>query len=333
MYIAQVKTRGFTLIEIVIVAALIALLSGIGGIAVNAIYIRNVDQVVKGDARQIVTGLHSAQTDLIFFPKLSYLTQPVDTILLTDDGDITNGNETLGIDIVVPALDYYGFLDHNPRAFVRIRDNWSGPYMAQTGSRKNFNRGLDSGIVKVRLPELVDGTGTGFQINSQDISIVDWPSDPFGNPFVFYALASPVEDFGGGTFGVLPSFTDSADDEGSFLTAIVSYGRNTFPGGNENTPQSFADSDLIPGALFIEDDIVAGGEASFTMRTAATTAFDGSAIATNLILSNGSTVHGDVLRALSIKATDSVSSPIFSIEDGLVGIIDEGSDDTVIEFY
>lgn len=333
MYIHNAKIRAFTLVEIVIVAALIALLSGIGGIAVNAIYIRNVDQIVTADLYQIRTGLHQAETDLIFFPKFSYLTQSVDTILLTDDGDITNGNETLGIDIVVPALDYYGFLNENPRAFVRIRDNWEGPYMAQTGSRKNFNRGLDSGVVKVRLPELVDGTGTGFQINSRDISIVDWPSDPFGNPYVFYSLAGPVEDFGGGTFGVLPSFTNSAGEDGKFFTAVVSYGRNQFPGGNENTPQSFADSDLVPGALFVENDIVTGGEAAYTMRTAATTAFDGSAIATNLILANGSTVHGDVLRALSIKNTDSVSSPIFSIEDGLVGIIDEGTDDKVLSYY
>lgn len=333
--------RGFTLIEIVIVSALIALLSGISVIAVSEIYTRNVQKAAIGETHQVATALSAVETDIIFYPKLNYLTQAKNLILLQDPGADDNSlegtaNNLLGEDLVIPALDYFGLLSEFPVSINTIKRDWNGPYLGSSFSRKNFNRGLRSGIVKMRLPELVGAT-ENFQINNRDLSIVDWPADPWGNPYLLYQLRSTIATNG----ALVPSFPETVNDDPDWLNAVVSYGANRFPGGNEETPPSFAEDTLLPGALYVEGDIVAGGGADYTLKTAASTAFDGSAIDPNLRLSNAveaistgdiSSDHFTILRATSIALTDPATSDTFSVEDGLVGVIDRGSDDIVRPF-
>ena len=60
--------------------------------------------------------------------------------------------------------------------------------------------------------------------------VVDWPADPWGNPYVLYLLYLRDD----GTY----SFILSPTQEPDFFCAVVSYGPNRVPGGPETlTPQ------------------------------------------------------------------------------------------------
>jgi hypothetical protein len=63
--------------------------------------------------------------------------------------------------------------------------------MAVTPARQGATRVGQSGIVRMRLPELAE---RGITVGGSDISIVNWPADPFGNPWVLYLLKASIED-------------------------------------------------------------------------------------------------------------------------------------------
>jgi hypothetical protein len=141
---------------------------------------------------------------------------------------------------------------------------------------------------------------------------------------------------------------------------IVSYGRNNFPGGNENTSPGFGTNTLMPGALYVDGDeyppAADGTVADYTLkiidkrfikgpgRSAIDEATDTADMLevelTNpdLLLSNdpeavatldATSQHFLVLRSLSLRAMDSGN---FAPATGQVGVIDEGSDDIILEF-
>lgn len=283
---------------------MIALLSGIGIFAINEMYNSNVRKVTIAECHQIASALSFAEQDLQFYPRFNHLNRSKNLITFGSTTEVT------------PRLDYFGFLTSNPTILTRIQDGWTGPYFGASATRDRSSRGSSSGIISVRLPDI----STAFQGQQpESLSLVDWPADPYGNPYMLLVLKSVVQP--GGV--IIPSFVERESEEGDFRNAVISYGKNGIPGGNENlTDQAFFDR-LSAGRLYLEgDQVVAGGPAKYTMRTAGATD-------PRFRLENGSPFHGDFLQALSVQAT---TPGQYDIETGQVGMIDRGSDDIIFDF-
>ena len=79
------RRRGFTLIEILIVGALISLLSGIAIFAVKQMYDSNRRKAMFDETRSIGTALHFAYEDLGFFPRLSVVGKTKSLLTFTSE--------------------------------------------------------------------------------------------------------------------------------------------------------------------------------------------------------------------------------------------------------
>ncbi|MBI3737182.1 prepilin-type N-terminal cleavage/methylation domain-containing protein [Candidatus Sumerlaeota bacterium] len=299
---------GFTLVEIMIVAALIALLSGIAIFSINEFYNNNIRKAVIGEANQLATALSFAHDDVQFFPRLQYLNAPRSLIFVTPCTGVQSATE------VLPGMDYYGFLPGGtPATFSRINAGWSGPYMGVSMTRNRSSRGSRSGMVKMRLPDVYYSLSG---CTTQDkYSIVDWPADVWGNPYVLYQMKSGTDVNG---FRI-PVFIDRETEEGDYLNAVVSYGKNKFPGGNTETTVAQANT-LMNGALYVVGDaIVPGSGVDFTLRVISSNP----AIASNLKL-NDPVVWQSVVDSLKVVGPN--------CQTGWVGMKDECSDDIIYEF-
>lgn len=342
------QSRAFTLIEIIVVATLISLLSGIALFSINEMYIRNVRKVSLAETFQLATALSIAENDLQFYPRLNYLRFPRELVLLEETAYPSFGQSN-DPDSITPGIDYWAMYRHDTPVRLRIFSNWAGPYMGVSQARQASNRGAQSGLVKVRLPDLAEDPVT---INGADISLVDWPADPFGNPYLLYQFKAVIDDAAGVN---IPLFLENPSEDASWRNMIVSYGRNQVPGGNADTSQGFRENTLLPGALYVEGDEY-GDEADFTLkvidrrqitipRSAAETTADNTlmtAIETTnpeLLLANdpddvaaggvGNSQHFFVLRSLALETMDPGN---FDSGNGQVGVIDDGSDDIILEF-
>jgi len=328
MNITRQKNRGFTLVEILIVAALIALLSGIAIFSINEFYNNNIRKAVIGEVNQIATGASFANDDLQFFPKLHLLSDPPSAIFKDPATGLQNSNQ------VIPGIDYFGFIPGGqPPQLTKLQNGWRGPYMGMSMTRDRSSRGSRSGIVKMRLPDVYHDPSI-TNATREELSVVDWPADVWGNPYVFYQLRSSA-DVGG---NLIPQFVTQLGEPADYLNAIVSYGKNGIPGGNDATPgdpglgaTGEVGDLLLDGALFVRGDEY-GDEAHFTLRVAV----DNPAIDPRLKLINtdGTTgVHFEVLRSLKFDASSyGIVLPDTPCSEGLVGMLDPCNDDIVYEF-
>lgn len=341
------QRRAFTLIEIIVVATLISLLSGIALFSINEMYIRNIRKVSVADAYQLATALSIAENDLIFFPRLNYLRQP-NELVLVDETSVNAFSHTTSStpEAILPGLDYWGMLSSDTPVKLRVLSKWEGPYMGVSQARQDSNRGGQSGIVKMRLPDLAELSAQGASLNGDPLpSVVDWPADPFGNPYILYQLKAVIDP---GAQVNIPLFLENPSDDPSFRNMVVSYGRNNVPGGNENTSLDFRENVLFPGALYVEGDPyngVAGvpdGPADFTLKIIGTadiaadieTRFPNVGLileneTTSVLGADTTSQHYLILRSLSLEATDPGN---FDPDAGQVGVIDDGSDDIILEF-
>jgi prepilin-type N-terminal cleavage/methylation domain-containing protein len=305
------RRSGFTLMEILIVAALISLLSGIAIFSINTFYNNSIRKAVIGETHQLATGLSFAHDDVQFFPRFNFLNAPPSLVLFNEATNLPDNNS------VVSSLDYYGFL--YPGGVIpileRIQTGWSGPYMGVSQTRDRSNRGGRSGIVKMRLPDVF--------LDYPSYSVVDWPADVWGNPYVFYQLRSGIDTSG----NLIPEFIENQSEAGDFMTAVVSYGANRIPGGNDKTgiPPDGTPGDeltLLAGALYIEGDDL-GGIAHFTLRVCT----PDSRINPIYQLINNTPVHLAVLDSLRWP-----NPPGPNIDAGQVGMLDDGNDDIIYNF-
>jgi prepilin-type N-terminal cleavage/methylation domain-containing protein len=200
------KPRGFTLIEILVVAALLSLFAGIAIININEMYKNNVRKAIIGETRQVATACSMARDDIGFYPKLNYLA--VSRALITKDDGKT----------IKEYFDYMSF--YNPGAIVApspgMVDNWqSMGYFAMSQTRSQMSRGR-GGVAKVRLAE------------NMSAPVVDWPADAWGNPYVLYLLKPHV----GAETDNTPEwrFVESVSDSPDYMVAVVSYGPDGVPG-------------------------------------------------------------------------------------------------------
>ena len=209
--------RGFTLIEILIVGSLIVLFAGIAVINIQEIYKNNVRKAALGETNQLGVALSMAHQDLGFLPKLGFLILP-DKLLINyataqppGDDKIYDFFDTIGY------FNEYGIGDKSVPPPTTITERWqTGGYFSMSQGRNNINQGR-GGSVRMRVAPHVDA------------AVVDWPADPWGNPYVVYLLKVD-ETAAVASTRVFWRFTDSVSDKSDYKTMAVSYGPNGVPG-------------------------------------------------------------------------------------------------------
>lgn len=217
----MMRRRGFTLVEMLIVGALIALFSGIAIIGIQAQYRANQRKAVIGETRQVASALDFAYNDVGLFPKISLLTYSREHLNL--ESDIKYGDQLSAFRL----SDYFGITI--PPADVSraesIADRWRGGYFAASQARTRVSQGR--GGSRKMISDANDNVG------------YDWPLDVWNNPYMLYCLSINPDDQtlyfaheslqADGTFAV----NNRPGAEGNFVNAVVSYGPNQVPGGGE----------------------------------------------------------------------------------------------------
>jgi len=229
----MIRRRGFTLVEMLIVGALIALFSGIAIIGIQAQYRSNQRKAVIGETRQVASALDFAYNDIGFFPKISHLMLSRTNMELESDIKYGNPVQTFRL------LDAFGIPLDVARA-ERVATKWRGGYFAASQSRTRISQGR--GGSRKMITDSIDTVG------------YDWPLDVWNNPYVLYCLnIDPdtrslyfvVNDRAAdGTF----SLNTTPGREGNFVNAVVSYGPNQVPGGGEIYVANGAPGNNTPGS-------------------------------------------------------------------------------------
>lgn len=215
--------RGFTLVEILIVAALIALFSGIAIMSISYLSTQAKRKAAVADARSISDALTITKFEFRFYPKLCFLSLPK-----------TKVQEFSGTRMqILPDFDYQGFDTVTNRVLLprsqEILSKWRGPYFPSPQGR-GLVATARAGVCKVRLP---------YQDrNTPSAELYDWPADPWGNPYVVYLVKSQTVNN-----AEQISWITSPFDEPVYFARVVSYGPNGIPGG--------AADELLPGGLKI----------------------------------------------------------------------------------
>lgn len=292
------RAKGFTLLEILIVGALIALFAGLAIFNIQQQFDNNVRKATIGEVKQIATALDFAYNDVGFFPKLCFLDNSIDT--LRQDSFDQFGNETA----IFRFLHALG-VDSSPRAGT-VLSSWSGPYF----SGGQFRGGAATGRGGTR--------GMVFNEPGSGAAEFRWPLDNYNNPYLVYMLdidrSNPSAPF-------LRFVTDSVGRTGNFTNAVISYGPNQVPGG---------------GVQFVpEGDPLAAPEASpFGLRVYRGSPGPRGPAYELLAPSQLTPVRAsawsvEYYRNVASEATLSQSQ---NVDGFAVGMTDAGSDDIVIVF-
>ena len=226
--------KGFTLIEILVVAALISLFAAIAMFNIQRQFMNNLKKTVMGEVRNMGMAYEWALKDVGFFPKPCFLDKHVAEILPYLDPATYQGY----------GFDYIG---HPLLSTIlyRVKKKWNGPYFASSQSRNNIAQGRGGNCrVLIRM-------GAGAELVGPFLSPCDPYANPFrvpqGSPYVLYLLKVVVDENGN------PQPDPNHDPEQGepqrfqyeFITdpleepaiaAVVSYGRNGVPGGPESLP-------------------------------------------------------------------------------------------------
>lgn len=250
------RRRGFTLIEILVVGVLIALFSGMAIFSVQRFYDDARRKIVFDETKQIGTALEFAFEGIGFFPRLHMLGQPLSAVVWKNAG---------GLSVLAPAFDTYGYLIQDSFEVQQVEKNWDGVYMSAATNRLKLSQG-QKGLVTMRIP---DPESIALDVrNGVEYSLVYWPTDVWGNPYVVYHVvtdAAMITADNPQGLRLIERPSEMADK----FNAVVSYGPNGVPGGNDETRatgQAFLENVLRPGSLYIAGDAI-GGEAEYTLKT------------------------------------------------------------------
>lgn len=199
------KNAGFTLLEIIVVAALISLLSGIAVISIRTLYERAQINATRAEVGQISKALSFAHQDTGIFPKFHILGHPQSVL---EDIEIFP-------DRALQNMHYIG-VDIRTTKILRIIEQWNGPYWGVSMSRNNPP-------IEVGPDGIIDSGDEGTTAMSFLL-----PIDPFGNPYVLYLLTYDPDHPDSDENGVRPIMSSAEDPD--FLCAVVSYGPDGVPG-------------------------------------------------------------------------------------------------------
>jgi len=208
---------GFTLVEIIIVASLIALFSGLAMFGVQQMLKNSKLKAVIGETRQVGSSLIFAHQDIGFYPAIGFLSYNRDLI-----------NTRYGW----ARIDSMGLAVSSLRV-QHTYDKWSGPYFAASQTRNQLSYRFKS-LVTMRL--------SPYRVTVDDI---DWPADQWGNPYVLYLFKYiPTTD----TW----EFIQTSGEEPNFWAAVVSYGPDGVPGSPAGGDTV---ASLLDTRLFYQDDV------------------------------------------------------------------------------
>ena len=305
------QQAGFTLIEILIVAALIALLAGIAVINIQRAYVDNQRKATYGECYNISTALQFAFDDVQVYPKLCFLSEnvlfiapPTPTNLTQPGPFVLSGFEYIGHDVNVPST-----------IAARIVKNWaqglgSGGYFSAPSGRRGLFQGRRGGVINMEIPTQI------YQnvVSPLDraLPIYSWPADPWGRPYVVYLINQRGVLPDGRPDVYFPTHYARRDDEVVYTRAVVSYGPNGFPGGGVDWTtddvlfgQSLALYDRDTRQYPAESDYRALMPDEYNQPVSGTTRYE----AWNF---------------------EKLNPAIF--QQGRIGVVDPGSDDVVREF-
>jgi type II secretory pathway pseudopilin PulG len=203
--------RAFTLVEMFIVGALIALFAGIAIFNIQGQYLANIRKITVAEVNQIHAALSFVKMDTGTFPKLNFLNKA----LYHPEISLLTGNVRQLY--LRDDFDYMGYPIGSALEST-ILSQWRGPYYSVSHTRRGIGRAI-GGVVSMLLPN------TGI--------VTDWPADAYGEPYVLYLIR--VTETGG------LDWVRSATEEANYFAAVVSYGRNRVPGYKADMPIPVAD--------------------------------------------------------------------------------------------
>jgi hypothetical protein len=157
-------------------------------------------------------------------------------------------------------------------------------------------------------PEYLRGITT--PVPGEDISLVNWPADAWGNPYVFYqVVADPDLATSANPKGLRLIKTPA--ESGDYFTAIVSYGANRVPGRSDTA--KFTNDQLAQilqtEGLYLKGDVVSGGPAEYTLKSIH--AASPAALDANFNARLFYTLEGKLIDPNAIGIRDSGSDDIF----------------------
>lgn len=213
------RTQGFTLIEMLVVAALIAIFAGLAVFNIVEQLNREKEKAAIAEARSIATAMSFAYDDMGFYPKLCFLRFGVDEL------------KQLIIDNSLPN-DSIDWFDRGGTTMANmISKNWGDKYMS--GS----------------MPDKYVRMTVNFRSGStQDFK---WPADPWMQPYMAYLVKMDLP--AGQTTGQKSPMwaNETLGDKASYFAGIVSYGRNMVPGYVWNDPNAVANGAVH--RLYVQD--------------------------------------------------------------------------------
>lgn len=207
------RGKGFTLIEMLIVAALIVIFSTIAIFSMQELMVSSRRKAAIADLRTIAHTMSAAHMDLAFFPKIGYLAYPLDGA--DPIGGVRRG--TASNPELPPRFDALGYLGATNPISRRVINNWRGPYLPDSSSRSVLSYSPYAYTSTMRIPNPDAG---------EDDEIMAWPCDPWGSPYVAYLLHTEE--------GVREDWIVEPTEKANYKAIVVSYGRNMIPGGSDD---------------------------------------------------------------------------------------------------
>ncbi len=202
----QRNARAFTLIEMLIVAALISLFSAMAIFSMDYLVNSSKRKASIADVSTIAKSLSLAYFDLSLFPQIGYLSMSQQEMWL-----LTNNNRS----VLPPYFDHMGFDTLHGRA-GSIYTKWATGQSGQSYLPSSRSR---SALAPT-------GYTTRVLIPGSNV-VLDWPADPYGNPYVLYTVDIDEDGYA--------AWPTSPTGRGNYQSLVVCYGRNGIPGGYDVT--------------------------------------------------------------------------------------------------
>ena len=214
------RNRGFSLIEIMIVAILLAIFAGLAAINISEVFQQNKIKITYGELDSLRSAVGFAANDTGgVIPKLSFLNQNQFTIT-----DLNSGGN-----VVTADFHYMGFPIGGQASTIYTR--WKGPYLGiakpEADDAGDTSISRKAGVARMLINSEVPNT------SGNPNNVVQWPIDFWRNPYVIYMLRI-TRDPNNPNSTPFVDFIRRSGERPNFSMAYVSYGRDRVPGSYAN---------------------------------------------------------------------------------------------------